>query len=205
MVQNGRTLSWYQLVVSFTSTGGSNLLLDSECLSFSGWVMMQRPCIVNGSSRPDSAESSLAYIANLLAAPYYRQATRPTLLEAKHEASSRIDCSACLCFLCESNYCNVWLFDTKILRHSKGGSTTASTATLSPVEQQGGFSQLSTINEDTPRTGDTLSASTVFMDEKESSAGPAHSWLTSFLVDAHLSAPSRRWGADSNGGSTWHA
>lgn len=82
--------------------------------------------------------------------------------------------------------------------HSKGDSTTASTATLSPVEQQRGFGRLSTINENGPRAGDALSASKDSMDEKGPSTKFPHSWLTKFLVDAHLSAPNRRWEANSN-------
>ena len=36
------------------------------------------------------------------------------------------------------------------------------------------------------------------MEEKDFPTGAPHSWLTNFLVDAHLSAPSRRWEANSN-------
>ncbi|CAF9916503.1 MAG: a-factor receptor [Alectoria fallacina] len=87
--------------------------------------------------------------------------------------------------------------------HSKD-STLASTASLSPVEQQGGFGHLSTINEHMPRAGDALSASTDSMEEKDSPTQPPHSWLTNFLVGAHLSAPNRRWEASSNGGRMPH-
>lgn len=90
------------------------------------------------------------------------------------------------------------LLATNCIRHSKGGSTAASTATLSPVERQRGFTYLSTIDESGPRAGRALSASTASMEEKESPTKAPHSWLTRFLVDAHLSAPSRRWEANTN-------
>ena len=95
--------------------------------------------------------------------------------------------------------------DTNIVRHSKEASTIASTATLSPVEQQRGFGQLPTIEEKGLRAGGALSASTASMHEKDSSTRPQHSWLTKFLVDAHLSAPNRRQEGSSNGGLENHA
>ncbi|KAL9133839.1 MAG: hypothetical protein Q9175_004975 [Cornicularia normoerica] len=76
--------------------------------------------------------------------------------------------------------------------HSKEDSTSASTATLSPVEQQRGFGRLSTINKAGSRAGDAANASTESMDEKDYPTKPPHSWLTTFLVDAHLTAPNRR-------------
>ena len=85
------------------------------------------------------------------------------------------------------------LLATNTGRHSKEASTTASTATLSPVEQQRGFRNLETINEMEPGAGGTLSTSTESMHEKDFLTKPSHSWLTKFLVDAHLSAPNRRW------------
>ena len=92
-----------------------------------------------------------------------------------------------------------------IFRHSKEGSTIASTATLSPVEQQRGFGQLSTIDEKELRAGGALSASTASMHEKDSPTGAQHSWLTKFLVDAHLSAPNRCQEVSSNGAPNTHA
>lgn len=89
--------------------------------------------------------------------------------------------------------------------HSKEDSASASTATLSPVEKQRGFGQLSTINENEPRAGGALSASTASIDEKDSSTKAPSSWLTNFLVDAHLSAPNRRWEANSNGAAVPNA
>ena len=100
---------------------------------------------------------------------------------------------------------SLFLVATNIFRHSKEDSTIASTATLSPVEQQKGFGQLSTINEKEPRAGGALSASTASMHEKDSSTRPQHSWLTEFLVDAHLSAPNRRQEVSSNGAPNTHA
>ena len=91
-----------------------------------------------------------------------------------------------------------------ISRHSKEGSTIASTATLSPVEQQRGFGQLSTIDEKEQRAGGALSASTASMHEEDPTR-PQHSWLTNFLVDAHLSAPNRRQEVSSNGALNTHA
>ena len=92
-----------------------------------------------------------------------------------------------------------FLVATDVVRHSKEGSTIASTATLSPVEQQRGFGQLSTINEKELRAGGALSASTASMHEKDFPTRLQHSWLTNFLVDAHLSAPNRRQEVSSNG------
>ena len=169
----------------------------------SGWVKTHRSCIANGSSRLDLAESSLVYTANLTAAQSCRQAAGPTLLAEKHEASSRIDCSGYLCFLCKFIQGLLSSCYSHFIRHSKD-STLASTASLSPVEQQGGFGHLSTINEHMPRAGDALSASTDSMEEKDSPTQPPHSWLTNFLVGAHLSAPNRRWEASSNGGRMPH-
>ena len=59
------------------------------------------------------------------------------------------------------------------------------------------FSHLSTIKEVGSRAGGALSASTASMDEKDAATNRPHSWLTDFLIDAHLSAPSRRWEANS--------
>ena len=98
-----------------------------------------------------------------------------------------------------------FLVVANIVRHSKDGSTIASTATLSPVEQQRGFGQLSTIEEKELSAGGALSASTASMHEKDSSTRPQHSWLTKFLVDAHLSAPNRRQEVISNGALNTHA
>ena len=98
-----------------------------------------------------------------------------------------------------------FLVATDIVRHSKEGSTIASTATLSPVEQQRGFGQLSTINEKELRAGGPLSASTASMHEKDSPTRLQHSWLTNFLVDAHLSAPNRRQEVSSTGAPNKHA
>lgn len=179
-----------------TSTAGLKLLLDSEYFSSSDWVKMHRHCTANGSSRLDLAESFLVYTANPLAVQSCRQAARPTLLEADHEASSSFDYSGCLCFLCESILWPFCLPATNTIRHSKEDSTSTSTATLSPVQQQRGFGQLSTINENVPKAGDALSASTESMNEEDSPTKPPHSWLTNFLVDAHLSAPNRRWEAN---------
>ena len=195
-VHSGRTLRWYLLVVMCTSTAGLKLLLDSEYFSSSGWVKMHRHCTANGSSRLDSAESFLVYTANLLAVQFCRQVARPTLLAANHEASSSADYSGCLCFLCKSIHCSFSLAAANTIRHSKADSISTSTATLSPVQQQRGFGQLSTINENVSRTGDALSASTESMIEKDSPTKPPHSWLTNFLVDAHLSAPNRRMEAN---------
>ena len=100
---------------------------------------------------------------------------------------------------------SIFLVATNIVRHSKEGSTIASTATLSPVEQQRGFGQLSTINEKELGAGGALSASTASMHEKDSPKRPQHSWLTNFLVDAHLSAPNRRQEVSSNGALNTHA
>lgn len=150
------------------------------------------------------AESFLVYTANPLAVQSCRQAARPTRLAARHEASSRIDCSGCLCFPCEFIHGPFCLSATNTIRHSKGHSTSASTATLSPIEQQRGFGQLLTFNENGPRAGGALSASTESMDEKDFSTRAPHSWLTNFLVDAHLSAPSRRWEANSNTAPNMH-
>ena len=194
-VHNGRTLRWYLLGVMCTSTAGLKLLLDSEYFSSSGWVKMHRHCTANGSSRLDSAESFLVYTANLLAVQSCRQAARPTLLSADHEASSSADYSGCLCFLCGSIHCPFCLPAANTSRHSKEDSTSTSTATISPVQQQRGFGQLSTINENGPKAGDALSASTESMNEDSSTKSP-HSWLTDFLVEAHLSAPNRRWEAN---------
>ena len=166
---------------------------------------MHRPCTVNGSSRLDLAESFLVYTAHLLAVQSCRQAAKPILLAAEREASSRTDCSGCLCFLCEFVHDPSCLSATNTVRHSKEHSTSASIATRSPVDIQKGFGQLSTINEHGPRAGGALSASTESMDEKESPTRPAHSWLINFLVDAHLSAPSRRWEATSHGAQIPHA
>ena len=93
-----------------------------------------------------------------------------------------------------------FLVDTNIVRHSKEASTIASTATLSPVEQQRGFEQLPTIEEKELRAGGALSASTASTHEKDSPTRAQHSWLTKFLVDAHLSAPNRRQEGSSNEG-----
>lgn len=169
-----------------------------ECFCSSDWVKTHRLCTANGSSSLDLDECFLVYTANLLAVQYCRQAARPALLAVEHEASSRTDCSGYLCFLCEFEHGPFGLPDTDTIRHSKGDSTTTSTATLSPVEQQRGFGRLSTINENGPRAGDVLSASEDSMDEKGPSTKFPHSWLTKFLVDAHLSAPNRRWEANSN-------
>lgn len=192
-VHNGRTLLWYLPVAVCTSTAGLKLLLDSEYFSSSDWVKMHRPCTANGSSRLDLAESFLVYTASLLAVQSCRQAVRPTLLAANHEASSSIGCSACLCFLCESLHCSFDLSANNTIRHSKEDSTSTSTASFSPVQQQRGFGQLSTINENVPNASDSLSASNKSMNEKDSPTKAPHSWLTNFLVDAHLSAPNRRW------------
>ena len=167
--------------------------------------MTHRPCTGNGSSRLDLAESFLVYIASLLAAQYCQQGARPILSVAKHDFFSRTDCSGRRCFLCESSDGLLLLRSTNIFRHSKEGSTIASTATLSPVEQQRGFGQLSTINEKEPRAGGALSASTASMHEKDSPTGTQHSWLTSFIVDAHLSAPNRCQEVSSNGAMNTHA
>ena len=190
-------------MVSCTTTDGFKLLLGMEYSFSSGWVKTHRSCIANGSSRLDLAESSLAYTANLTAVQSCRLAAGPTLLAAKHEASSRIDCSGYLCFLCKSTQGLLSSCYSHFIRHSKD-STSASTATLSPVEHQGGFGHLSTINEHTPRAGDALSASTDSMQEKDSPTQPPHSWLTNFLVGAHLSAPNRHREASSTGGQMPH-
>ena len=100
---------------------------------------------------------------------------------------------------------SLFLVATNIVRHSKEGSTIASNTTLSPIEQQRGFGQLSTINEKEPRAGGALSASTASMHEKDSPTRPQHSWLTEFLVDTHLSAPNRRQEMSSNGAPNTHA
>lgn len=89
-------------MVRYTTTAGCNLLLGLQSLSSSDWVKTHRSCTANGSSRLDSAESSLVYTANLRAVQSCRQAARPALLAAEHEASSRTDYSGCLCFLCKS-------------------------------------------------------------------------------------------------------
>ena len=99
---------------------------------------------------------------------------------------------------------SIFLVAANIVRHSKDGSTIASTATLSPVEQQRGFGHLSTIEEKELSAGGALSASTASMQEKDSSTRPQHSWLTKFLVDAHLSAPNRRQEVNSNGALNTH-
>lgn len=205
MVHNGVTLSWYLLVVGCTTTAGFKLLLGLECLSSLDWVKTHRPCTANGSSRLDLAESFLVYNAHLLAVQSCPQAAKPILSAAEHEASSRTDCSGCLYFLCEFVHDPSCRFATNTVRHSKEHSASASTATQSPVEKQKGFGQLSTINEHGSRAGGALSASTESMDGKESRTRPAHSWLTNFLVDAHLSARSRRWEANSNGAQIPHA
>ena len=192
-VHNGKISLWYLLVVVCTSTAGFRLLLDSEYSSSSDWVKMHRPCTANGSSRLDLAESFLVYTANLLAVQSCRQAARPTPSAANHEASSSIDCSACPCFLCESLHCSFCPHANSTIRHSKEDSTSTSTATLSPLQLQRGFGQLSTINENVSKASDALSNSTESMNEKDSPTKPPHSWLTNFLVDAHLSAPNRRW------------
>lgn len=169
-------------MVSYITTDGFKLLLGMEYSFSSGWVKTHRSCIANGSSRLDLAESSLVYTVNLTAVQSCRQAAGPTLLAAKHEASSRIDCSGYLCFLCKSIQGLLSSCYSHFIRHSKD-STSASTATLSPVEQQGGFGHLSTINEYTPRAGDALSASTDSMEEKDSQQSPrTHGSQTSLLV-----------------------
>lgn len=195
-VHNGRTLHWYLLGVMCTSTAGLKLLLDSEYFSSLDWVKMHRNCTANGSSRLDSAESFQVYTANLLAVQSCRQAAKPTLLAADHEAFSSTEFSGCLCFLCESIHCPFCLPAANTIRHSKADSISTSIGTLSPVQQQRGFGQLSTINENVPIAADALSASTESMNEKDSPAKAPHSWLTNFLVDAHLSAPNRRWEAN---------
>lgn len=97
------------------------------------------------------------------------------------------------------------LVATNTVRHSKECSTIASTATLSPVEHQRGFGQLSTINEKEPRAGGALSASTASMHEKDSPTRAQDSWLTKFLVDTHLSAPNRRQEVCADGALNTHA
>ena len=180
-------------MVTCISTAGFKLLLDLGYLSSLDWAKTHRPCTANGSSGLDLADSFLVYTANLLAVRSCQQAARQTLLAAQPEASLRVIFSGCLCFLCESIHGSFYLFATNTIRRSKEDSTSASNATLSPVEQQRSFGQLSTINGTSPRAGDTLSASTESMDEKGSPTKAPHSWLTNFLVDAHLSAPNRRW------------
>lgn len=175
-----------------TSTAGLKSLLDSEYSSSSDWVKMRRPCTANGYSRLDLAEYFLVYTANLLAVQSCRQAARPTPLAANHEASSSIGCSACQCFPCESLHRSSCPPANSTIRHSKEDSASTSTATISPVQQQRGFGQLSTINENVANASDALSTSTESMNEKDSPTKPPHSWLTNFLVDAHLSAPNRR-------------
>lgn len=179
-----------------TSTAGLKLLLDSEYFSSSDWAKTHRPCTANGSSAWDLVGSFLVYTANPLAVQSCRQAARPTLLAADHEASSSTDYSGCLCFLCEFIHRPFCLSATNTIRRSKEDSTSTSTATLSPVQQQRSFGQLSTINENVPRAVETLSASAESMNEKDTQTKAPHSWLTDFLVDAHLSAPSRRWEAN---------
>ena len=98
-----------------------------------------------------------------------------------------------------------FLVATNVVRHSKEGSTIASTATLSPVEQQRAFGQLSTIDEKELRAGGALSASTASMHEKDSPTRLQQSWLTRFLVDAHLSAPNRRQEVSSSEALNTHA
>lgn len=163
----------------------------------SDWAKTRRLSIAHGCSSLDLVESSLVYTANRLAVQSFLQAARPTLLVAKHEAFSRIDCSGYLCFLCKSihyPFCFPPSYSHAI-RHSKESSTSGSTATLSPVEQQRGFGHLSTINENGYKTGDALSASSE--GHLEEMGSPSRSWLTKFLVEAHLSAPNRRWEARS--------
>lgn len=89
-------------MVRYTSTAGFKLPLDLECSFSSDWAKTRRPCIANISSRLDWVDSSLGYTANRLAVQSYQQAARRTLLAAKRETSSRVDCSGCLCFLCKS-------------------------------------------------------------------------------------------------------
>ena len=192
-------------MVKCTTTAGFKLHLGLGCLCSSGWVKTHRPCTANGSSMLDLAGSFLVYIANRLAVQSCQRAARPVLSVAKREASSKTDCSQYLCFLCKSLHSRIYLAAIDNVRHSKEGSTSASTATLSPVEQQRGFGQLPTINENGPRAGDVLSASTVSMDETTSPTKSQHSWLTNFLVDAHLSAPSRRWEVNWNRAPNAHA
>lgn len=186
-------------------TAGFKSLSDLGSLSSSGWAKTHRPCTANGSSRLDLAECFLVYIAHLRAVPSCRQAARQTLLAAEHGASFIAVCSGRLCFHCESIHGPFNIPTTKTIRRSKEDSTSASTATLSPVEQQRDFGQLSTINENSPTAEDTLSASTESMGEQRSPTKLPHSWLTSFLVDAHLSAPNRCWEASSSGASNPHA
>ena len=185
-------------------TAGFKLLLDLGYLSSSGWAKTHRPCTANGSSRLDLAEYFLVYIAHLLAVPSCRQAARQILLAPEHEASFKAVCSGRLSFHCESIHGPLDSITTKTIRRSKEDSTSASTATLSPLEQQRGFGQLLTINENSSRAGDTLSAFTESVGEQRSPTKLPHSWLANFLVDAHLSAPNRCWEASSSGASKPH-
>ena len=179
------------------TTAGFRSLSDLGCLS-SGLVKTHRPCIANGSSRLDLAESFLVCITDLLAVRHCPQSARPTLSAAKHESFSRNDCFGCRCFLRESFTVFYFLATTNIVRHSKETSTSTSTVIPPPVEQERGFCQISSINEDGPRAGGALSASSEYTDEKGSPTKARFSWLTKFLVEAHLSAPNRRWEGDSS-------
>ena len=89
------------------------------------------------------------------------------------------------------------LFNTNTVRHSKEASTAASTMTLSPVEQQRGFSNLEPINEMGPGFGagaEVEAGSNTFSgptDEEFLPTKPSNPWLTRFLVDTHLTALNR--------------